>query len=401
MWAVKGVPRRTALPSQRVLGKLARSASLLAAVAAIGWAALTVLATNPRPLNPQPFPDAAEYADSALQLVSGNGYSPTVHDGQRKPPRYPPGFALLLTPFVALGGDHPSGVQLGAKVIAVAYLLISASVAWLIAGPVAATVTALLIGVSPFVKVSAALAMSDALAAAVAVLILGLAQAPSPRRIAVAGLLCGILVTIRLSALVYGLALLLAVPAMFWRRLVLSALPPVLALGVHQWLTFGHPLQTGYNYWVRGQIYLDWVHAIKRPPFGDGAGIFADSLRGLLLGWVCPCPSGGPQGALPSIVFYPLLLLGLFWIFAPPLTPLLGLVSLGQHWRDTAARFVLWSMLLSFAFYTVYVYQAARFMAGPATMLAIYTGVFVANLVNAALARWRAPAEAHPASALA
>jgi hypothetical protein len=124
---------------------------------------------------------------------------------------------------------------------------------------------------------------------------------------------------------------------------------------------------------------FDLDYAFERP-MGDGPTLVGDALHGQLLQWLCPCPDeGGPLARLPNLLFYPSVTLGLFWVFAPPLVGLFGLVYAVRHWREPAARFTVWLTLLTCALFTFYVFQGARLAAAPAVLLAIYTAVAAAR----------------------
>ena len=133
------------------------------------------------------------------------------------------------------------------------------------------------------------------------------------------------LVTVRLALAVIPLALLIALPSRFRRRFALCAAPLVLALVAYQWITFGNPFTTGYDYYVSGRSFSPG-YAVADNPRGDGPWVFPDVLNGRLLQSACPCPLGGPQAGLPNVWFYPAVLLGLFWVLAPPLATVPGLV---------------------------------------------------------------------------
>ena len=85
------------------------------------------------------------------------------------------------------------------------------------------------------------------------------------------------------------------------------------------------------------------------------------------------------------------MLLGLFWILVPPLATVPGLIEIWRRRDEPGPAYVLWLTILIVLFHLVYFYVAARFVAGPATLLAVYTGVFVARRVQ----RWEAGADHH------
>jgi hypothetical protein len=114
------------------------------------------------------------------------------------------------------------------------------------------------------------------------------------------------------------------------------------------------------------------------------------------MSWVCPCQLGGAQASLPNITFYPALLAGLFWVFSPPLVPLLGLAYAWRHRRDAVGRYTLLVLVLSLLVFAVYFYQGTRFMAGPATVLTVLAAVWLAELAGSAWRRWIPPPAALP-----
>ena len=362
--------------SKKASGHVARA--LYASVVVI--VLLSVLSVAPRPLAEQPFPDSQEIADATRQLVRGNGYVTYVHGNERHPPRYSPGFSLALAPFAAIGDDYPSNVQRGATFYAALYVLIAVAAAWSLKGPTAGSLAAILIGMSPFAKVEASLIMSDGFAAGMTVLLFLLLQRPTIKRISLAGALAGMLVAIRLPMALNLIALLIVLPWALRKRLLLFSAPPLAALGLFNWLTFGSPFRTGYDYWLPKVKNFGLSFALVSPIQGDGPWIVADVLGGLFLRWVCPCAEGGPQATMSNLSFYPAVLLGLFWIFVPPLLPVIGLLYAWEHRGALSVRFTFWLTALSLLLFTFYFYQGARFMAAPVTLLGV--------LASAKLAGW-------------
>ncbi len=352
------------------------------ALLATTFTLLSVLSVEPRPLQDQPFPDAHETADATRQLASGKGFVTYIYDNQPRPPRAPPGFALSLAPFAAISDDYPSNVETGSRVFAALYVLFAVIAAWLVGGPLAATLTAVLIGVSPFARVAASLVMSDALGAAGTALFILLLSRFSTSRVSIAGALAGAMVAVRLPLLINLVALVIVLPKRWRIRAFLCASPMLAALGLFNWRTFGSPFRTGYSYWLPGLKSFAWSYAFASPPRGDGPWIVADVLNGLLMQWVCPCPIGGSQAAIRNIFFYPSVLLGLFWTFAPPLITLCGIFYLWKHRHEAAANFTLWVTGLSLLLFTFYFHQGTRFMAGPATLLLIFSAVSLAQWIG-------------------
>ena len=75
------------------------------------------------------------------------------------------------------------------------------------------------------------------------------------------------------------------------------------------------------------------------------------------------------------LVFYPAVLLGLFWIYAPPLATLPGLWFAWTHRREPASSYALWLTLLTLVVFCAFGFQGARFVAAPATALTILSAV--------------------------
>jgi len=197
-------------------------------------------------------------------------------------------------------------------------------------------------------------------------------------------MLAGLLVTIRLNAVTSLLALLTATKKHMRMRVALLALPAILGLAALQWATFGNPLTTGYSYWQLEHHSFAGSYLLDDSPRGDGPYIFDDLLHGRLLDWACPCGAGGPQASLPNLAFYPFLLLGAFWIFAPPLWTIPGIWYAWRNRRDPVGSYALvlvGSTLLLFVFFF---YQAARFMAAPATVLLVLSSVTMAMWLEGA-----------------
>ncbi|HJW69352.1 MAG TPA: hypothetical protein VJ829_08345, partial [Candidatus Binatia bacterium] len=96
----------------------------------------------------RPRPDALEYEEGARNLVAGEGYA-LVMDGGRYPPRYPPGFSLLIAPAMWLsGGRHGTGIW-----TVLASALVGIACVWamgrLVGGPASALAAGLLLALAP------------------------------------------------------------------------------------------------------------------------------------------------------------------------------------------------------------------------------------------------------------
>jgi hypothetical protein len=369
-----------AAAGRRIIGTLLKRAF---GVVTTGFLLWLVLTTPPRALDQQPFPDTFEYADAAVHLAAGDGYVTSVHDQRPQPPRYPPGFSLVLVPVARWTGSSVDALLNVTPWLGALYVIAAATTAWLLGGPIAAGLAAALVGSAPFAVESASLLMSDALVAALTCVLAALLQRQSTWSVRATSVLSGGLALMRLSAAVAILALLLAIPAQSRRRVVLLALPGVLALLIYQWATFGSPIAGGYDYWLPQLRMFAVGYAVERP-MGDGPTLVGDALNGALLGWLCPCQDeGGPLTQLPNALFYLAVVFGPLWVFAPPLVGVVGLVYAVRHRREPAAAFTLWLLLLTVCILSVYVFQAARLIAAPAVLLAVLAAVALARRLDA------------------
>ena len=287
---------------------------------------------------------------------------------------------MALAPFAAIG-SYPRNVQRGAKFWAMMYVLVSVIAAWSLGGPFAAIIAAVFIGTSPFAKDAAGLVLSDAFTATMAVLVLPLLRYTNRSGARLAGAASGFSMLARLTGGINLIALLASLPRRYFKPALLFALPSILLLALLQWALFGNPLETGYSYWgvASHNFSLSYLtgHSVREGPF-----IFPDLLGGKLLSSICPCQLGGPQASMPNLTFYPALLTGLFWVFSPPLVPLVGLVYAWHHRREAIGRYVLLVTGLSLLVFGVYFYQGTRFMAGPATLLTVLASVWIAELAT-------------------
>lgn len=372
------------------------------AVAATIWVLTTVLTVQTKPLSDQPWPDSVEYADGAWQLGHGHGYvtffnERTSHFGTvSRPPRYPFGTSAALAPFAAVVNRFPQGPQVGARVITALYVVAMIAAAWLLAGSLGGVIVALLIGFSPFTQVSASIVLSDALAALLTVgILIAVTLGSGARAAAVAGALAGAVVCVRLLGVV-------SLPGVLFvfsgrRRLIAAAFaaPFIGALGLYQWQTFGSPFKTGYSYWEPGLREFSPSFLLGHTS-SEGPFVYPDKLKGSLLQGVCPCGVGGPMGKLSNIAFYPSVLAGLFWVFAPPASGLIGLWRLIAERASRPARFALITVVLNVGLVFFYWDSAARFVAPAASLLTIYCAVALAKLLRwllrAMLLKRRGPA---------
>ena len=274
----------------------------LAAGAAVRWT------TPPQVQDLRPRPDALEYEEAARNLAAGEGYC-LVFDGGCWPPRYPPGFSLLLVPGTWLtGGEHGGGIW---TVLACAVLGIAAvwALGYAAGGPASAVVAAWLLALSPpHVRWSRAV-MSD-VPAATAVTLLGLGglralDGAGPLRWMLLGIATGLSTLLRPACALVAAPLALVL-AMRWRRdraagRALTAFGAGLAVGMAPTMRYA----SGYGFWVAAELF-DWRNVVARPPGGTESNLvfFARQLvglgslypwpeaalavAGLALGWAAP-----------------------------------------------------------------------------------------------------------------
>jgi glycosyltransferase involved in cell wall biosynthesis len=381
--------------------RLVRASTACAAVAALLLAVIPAASAPAAHLATQPYPDAQVYADAARHFARGDGYVTTVYDtagapsppiaseqrdwlvkGPPRPPMFPPGFSLALAPFAAIG-EFPGNVQAGAKAFAILYVVATVLVAWYLAGQLAAAVTSILVATSPFARTASQYVLSDAFAALLVLVLVMLIARVTWARAFASGLVAGIMICVRLNLAVGLMALAFAIPTRYWRAAALGAVPPLAALALYQWLTFGHPLTIGYNQFGVDLRVFDWANGFVAPPrFGDLGWLLPDRLDGDLLAWVCPCPGDRPAAALSNLWFYPAVLGGLFWVFTPPIVTIAGAAYAWRHRTEPAARFTLIFTALTCLMFTFYYYQASRFMAAPATLLGIFGAAAAASFVG-------------------
>jgi hypothetical protein len=218
---------------------------------------------------------------------------------------------------------------------------------------------------------------------------LPLVNNPSRRRARLAGLATGLATIVRVTAALNFLALLVALPKRLYRYMLLWGIPLLIGLGALQWILFGSPFRTGYDYWGVSSHFFSLSYIAGKSVIREGPWILPDRLNGGLLKWVCPCQVGGPQASLPNLTFYPLLLGGVFWVFAPPFVPLLGLLYAWQRRRDPVGRYSLVVVVVSLLLFLVYHYQGTRYMAAPATILLVLASVWIADLAGRLFRRTR------------
>jgi hypothetical protein len=326
-----------------------------AALAVLAVDVFAVSVTPQPPLARQPAPDAQEYFDSASQLRSGHGYVTSTHDplavhvsATLNRPRYPPGLPIMMALVPARTRQHVFPKAVGILLVTAVWIL-----GWEMGGPVGASVASVLVVASPFLRQSALLVMSDGLSALLTVAV-ALTVRRYPR---LAGFLAGFAVVVRLSNGVLLVAALAV--ARDRRRLAMWSVPPMACLVAYQWAAFGSPLHTGYV-----------AHTAE---FG--------------LHYVLPGRLTQSGIAVPNLVYYPGLLLGLFPAFFPFGVSITAVIE--AWWRRRSAEGTFFFVLggTTLVVFIPYFFRDSRFVAAPAMIEAALVGAVVARFIRWA-SRW-------------
>jgi hypothetical protein len=352
------------------------------AIVACGVVLVSVERAPEQNLSVQPPPDSQEYAYTARALAQDQGDYTYSYGNVRLPSRYAPGYPLALSPFAMLGGEFPRQVQLGAKFWALVYVVVAVFAAWVLGGPLATILASIFIGISPFSREAAGLIMADAFVAALTVMALPLVAIVNRPGARLAGFATGWAAFTRITSLANLVGTLVALPRRGYKSVLLFAAPWLLGLVILQWMVFGSPFETGYSYWdvSAGTFALQW--ATSSDVDHEGPYIYAGRFDGQLLDWVCPCQVGGPESSLSNIAFYPLTLVGAFWLYSPPFVPLLGLAYAWRRRGSPVGRYALVVTALSLGIFVFYEFQAARFLAGPATILVVLAAVWCSEMIE-------------------
>lgn len=228
----------------------------------------------------RPRPDALEYEEAARALADGDGYC-LQFDGACWPPRYPPGFSLLLVPAMWLtGGEVGGGIW-----TVLAWALAGIAGVWALGlatgGPLSAGAAALLLALAPLhVRWSRAVMSDVPSATALTLLALGsvrlLSGGARPRSWWLLGAAMGLAALLRSTCTLVAAPVLLALAAQ-WRTEPattqrLLAFAAGLAAGflpsaLYGLVRFGSPLMSGYDYWVAADFFA-WSNVVDRPAGG-------------------------------------------------------------------------------------------------------------------------------------
>jgi hypothetical protein len=284
--------------------------------------------------------DARVYVEAAHSLTEGHYTAASEPTGV---PRYPPGFPVMLAPFVSIWGDG------GAKALSSALGAVLVGLVWLAAlrleGHRAAATAALLWCASPLVRDYGSDVMSDP-AGAVFVMV-GLLAALRGRWV-VTGLALAWSSWIRLIHVVF-LAALGRRPAAW-----LAAAGLLAPLVVFQLHTYGR--LAGYG---GAQAEFSWSHIFGGTPLQ-------------LMDSVSPWPNWQ---------FFPGLLWGLRFGLVPML-PLFAGYELIVRRSEPAAQLAAWVVTSNVIVYLPYFYQAPRFVLPAACLVIVFSAAGVIRVVD-------------------
>lgn len=204
-------------------------------------------------------PDALEYEEAAANLAHGEGYYLVVA-GKKYPPRYPPGFSMLLVPVLLLSDDIPGSGIPGVLVAALLGILVMWRLGARAGGRSGAGIGALLLALSPLHVHWSRMVMSDvptttAIAGVGLWTLVLLDRDASAVQWGLVGVCAGLAATIRLTnfALVPATALGILVGPVRIRRMLAYAAGLLLGcapLLAYDAVRFGSPLKTGYGVWA-------------------------------------------------------------------------------------------------------------------------------------------------------
>lgn len=302
-----------------------------------------------------------------------------IRSGDAPSGRYPPGLPVLL----AAGDFAGVGVSQVIQFVAVALVVLVVVTARRLGGPVAGAVAGLLCCSSPWLIASGGFVMSDPLAAALATAALLAVLNGRPAWAAVATIV-GVLV--RLFSGV-GIIALFAVS----RRLaVVAAVSAAVLFGGFQWAASGSPFSTGYD---NGGASWAPAYIVDGDRTGDGNWLVDGGAA------KASTPDSSTRD-WPNLIAYPLVVLGVTFVFMPPFLAVAGLWALWVRRGTAAALFVGWWLAGSLAMALPYFFQSPRFLAPAMMMVLVYAAVGIVDLFRLHLDQLEPPpqpaAEASP-----
>ncbi len=307
------------------------------------------------------WPDSVHYSIGAWNLAKGNGYS-IMLNGERLPPKYPPGTSLLLAIYYSLSGNRrEAGIYLMQlmSVLAILFTWLASRKAGGTAGGIAALIGTMT-GSSILIYRNMIYSEIPALWAGAFLLFLVVYMKKGWPRALVLGLVAGFAVVIRYSmAILFPPMLLLFMleKEKPLRNLALFSLASAVPLGLLAWWhmrAFGSPFRTGYSLW------LPRMHEGGFPVFS-----LSYALHGPYI------PAGNP----PNLAFYlDTLMGGRNFLYAYPvaLACLPGLLLLFKGERLEV--FCVLSVAVFYAFFSLYFYQEERLLL-PAVPFVVLFGV--------------------------
>lgn len=328
----------TTIARWRVAGGARGSPWLMVSLVALAVAMMTTVAWGPTGVARD---DPRIYVEAAESIAHGDYRSDSEVSGL---PRYPPGFPLMLAPFVAAAGDR------GAELAGIFFGVALTGLVWLCAhrlgGARASALAALCWMLSPLASDYATGVMSDAAAASMVMLAL---LAVMAERWVLAGMALGWSCWIRLVHVPFlaGLGA--------RRRPWLVAALLLLPLAVFQVQIYGR--LAGYD--------GDQAQFSLANMFGGTSLLYLDT----------PSP-------WPNWQFVPGLLMGL----RGGVVPLLFLFAAYELWAARAApvvRLATWVLVANVLIYLPYYFQAARFMLPGACVVLAFGACGVVRLLDA------------------
>lgn len=234
-----------------------------------GVAVLSIDFFSTRFLNLGPYPDGIEYFSAALNILHDNSY--TIQVGtEHYPPRYPFGYSLfmlpalmLLPPAQAILAPFLTNQIVGLFMLCGFFVYYFSQRRFLAAG-----LSVLLIASCPSFISFARSPLSEISSVALIVL---------AHSFVVSGIKREKVLPFIIGAFIFGLAILVRTQFIFFGPLLLSPfllkkkgwsykllltfgsglvyLLAALPLFLYNWKVFGHPLQTGYHFWVPGSLH--------------------------------------------------------------------------------------------------------------------------------------------------
>ena len=230
--------------------------------------------------NLDPVPDATEYMAAAVALAERGEYGIQVA-GEFHPPRYPPGYSLLMQPFLWLGASPVEAPFLTSRAFGLATILVVFVGLALLRNLYCAGLAALLVAAFPMFIILSRSPLSDMSGGLFCLTAFFFFWAGVERRreslLLIAAFLLGLSSLIRVSNLL--LVTWLPVARYLWGKdrgsrvsiyLLVAWAAGVIPLVAFQYDTFGNPLATGYSYWIPrvGQPWNSFAPQFVLPNLG-------------------------------------------------------------------------------------------------------------------------------------